>query len=1285
MDSTVPFIPSYPSDLPIVEWRSEIVRAIQEHQVLVITGETGSGKSTQIPKFCIEAGRGQKGVIGCTQPRRIAAITLAERVSDELGPNAPRLVGYKIRFQDRTARSTRIKFMTDGILLAEAQRDRLFHAYDTIIVDEAHERSLNIDFLLGILKRTLPRRPDLKVIITSATIDPEKFSSAFGDAPIIEVSGRTYPVEVRYQAAETTEEDNEDTTYIDQAVSAVDSLKGRDRRRGDILIFMPTESDIRETVQRLEEKRYFNTLVLPLFGRLAASDQKRIFAPVSGDKIIVATNVAETSITIPRIRYVIDTGFARIAQYNARSSTRSLPVAPVSQASADQRKGRCGRVEAGICIRLYSESDFLARPLYTPPEIQRSNLAEVILRMLYLKLGRMQDFPFLDPPSPAAVKDGFGVLRELGAVDEHQRLTPTGKMMARLPLDPRISRMLLEAKRENGLAEIIILAAALSIQDPRERPLDQEAQADQAHAVFRDTRSDFVSLLKIWQQCRQEPVPQQAAEAQTPAAGLDKNGSAKKSQEGGGNGRGRQLPAWRSSNQLKKFCRDHFLSHRRVREWRDIYDEIRSILDELGDFPENTEPASYDAIHRSILSGYLSHVALKKEKNVYTAAKGRQAMIFPGSGIFNKGGAWIVASELVQTSRLFARTAANINPEWLEEIGRHLCKYSWSEPHWEKSRGQVTAFEKATLYGLTIVERRKVSFGRINPKEAREIFIRSALVEGELSGRHGFLDHNRELVAKIEELESKTRRRDLLVDSEVLFQFYDERLAEVPEISDLRSFDKLIKDRGGDAFLKMTEKDLLRVEPDFDAIGQFPDGFDANGMQLPLRYAFNPGEDRDGVTLTVPVHALPALRTDPFEWLVPGMLPEKVLLLLKSLPKNLRKHFVPVNETARRISEHILHSGELRGDFYVRLSSVVHELIGVRIPPEQWDRSQLPSHLRMRFEAVGPAGNVLGSGRDLDELRPLTMGRHDDNLWRDSRKIWERENVTNWDFGDLPERIEIGSDALGLPRYAYPGLADESGKVAVRLFTDPERANNSTRSGLMHLYQSIFSAELKQFVKDWIFPEQFASTIFFIGDRKTASIMLHDYILREIFDLQSPQPPDRDRFLKNLERLRGRLGVLGRELLSQVLEVVRERHETRTVLDRFGRMAGGNGAVRERLAVISGEVDSLVPPDFLSRCSGNQMSMIPRYLKALRIRAERAYVAPEKDKAKELQYAPYKAKLAEIEKQIRARPGEHGPAYLNDLAGMIEEFKISLFAPEIRTLFPISSKRIENKLRELPM
>lgn len=1233
---------SCPGDLPIMEWREKIIAAVREHQVVVITGETGSGKSTRIPRFCLEAGRGVSGMIGCTQPRRIAAISLAARVSEELGPLGPELVGHKIRFQDRTARTTRIKFMTDGILLAEAQRDKNFRAYDTLIVDEAHERSLNIDFLLGIIKQALVRRPDLKVIITSATIDPMKFSTAFGGAPVIEVSGRMFPVEVLYLPAERSEqEESGDVAYIDQAVDAVELLKTGRRERGDILLFMPTESDILETVQRLEGKSFPGVVVMPLFGRMAASDQQKIFGSTSQQKIIVATNIAETSITIPGIRYVIDTGLARTALYNARSKTRSLPVAPVSRASADQRKGRCGRVEAGVCIRLYSEQEYLDRPLYTPPEIQRSNLAEVILRMLFLKLGRIQDFPFLDPPSPTAIKDGLAVLRELGAIDEHHKLTRAGSMMARLPLDPRIARMLIEARAEGALEELMIIGAALSIQDPRERPLEREEEARRAQAVFRDPRSDFVSFLKIWQACWGQP-------------------------DG-------------STSRMRKFCRDHFLSFRRMREWRDIFEEIRSLVCEIEGFAPKrrgapAEPAGYDAIHRSILSGYLSQVAVRKEKNLYTAARGSQAMLFPGSSIFNRGGAWIVSSELVHTSRLFARTAANIDPEWIEKVGRHVLKYSWSEPHWEKNRGQVVAFEKATAYGLTVVERRKVNFERIDPVQAREIFIRSALVERDLPPKYGFLAHNLALLSEIEQLENKARRRDLLADEQALYEFYD---ARIPQICDIRSFDKLIKDRGGDEFLQMKREELLRVEPDFDPAEQFPDTLRATGAELPLRYAFNPGETEDGVTLTVPVHTLPSLSAQTFEWLVPGMVAEKVAVLLKSLPKDIRRRLSPLGETARRILPTLAYG---KGDFYTRLADAVFTLTGARIDPAIWDTAQLPDHLRMRFEVVGPSGDVLASGRNIEDLRSSSIEKHEDHLWRKARKTFERDEVAGLDFGDLPERIAIGTDALGIERFAWPGLVDENGTVAVRLFTDPGSAARASRAGLLRLYQLAFAPELKEFRKTWAFPDAFAPRLFFMGGIKNGSAALYDYILRKLFRLDGEEHPERRVFLENLERLKGRVGALGCELREPVLAAVEQRHATVGIIDRFLRMAKANRAVTDRLAAIRRELDAIIPPDFLAGFSEERVGSLPRYLKALGIRAERAYVYPEKDLAKETRFLVYRNQLEEIAKRVHSRPTPRGVAFVEETARMIEEFKISLFAPEIKTLFPVSEKRIETKL-----
>ena len=1329
---------SYPPDLPITEKREELIRAIGTHQVLVITGETGSGKSTQLPKMCLEAGRGVKGLIGSTQPRRIAAITLAHRVAEELRGVASSLVGYKIRFQDRTARTTRIKFMTDGILLAEAQRDRLFRAYDTLIIDEAHERTLNIDFILGLLQKLLPRRPDLKVLVTSATLDPEKFSRAFGNAPIIEVSGRTYPVEVWYQPPEPVE-DEDDVSYIDQAVAAVDLIKaGHDLgSRGDILIFMPTESDIRETVQRLEDKRYGQTVVLPLFGRLAAADQQRIFQLTPEEKIVVATNVAETSITIPRIRYVIDTGLARMAQYNPRSRTQSLPVTAISQASADQRQGRCGRVEAGICIRLYAKDDYLARPRFTSPEILRSNLAEVILRMLFLRLGSIQEFPFLDPPSPAAIKDAFGILRELGAIDQHRRLTAVGGTMARLPLDPRLARMLIEARATGALAEVTILVAALSIQDPRERPFEQEQQADQAQARFRDTRSDFVALLKIWQAFHQMPAAVGRASAGSQPGAWDPaeqpivgdlpvatqnehsptsaqpspprpslappSRSFPSSSLGTSEGlaprenlhhqpatgsTGSQAPAWEPASlfrrpsppptrsQMRKFCRDHFLSYRRMREWQDIHREIRAILEELDGFAPNPDPASYEALHRALLSGYLSHIARKKEKNLYLGSKHRQLMVFPGSGLFNRGGAWIMSGEQVQTNRLFARTAAVIEPEWIEELGKHLCRSVYSEPHWEKTRGQVVAFERVILYGLSLVERRKVNYSRINLEEARDIFIRSALVEGELAGKFGFLEHNRNLLAQLEELEHKTRRRGLMLDEEALFRFYEQRL---PPLADAASLRKLIKERGGDGFLRMTAEDLLEASAGLEIEEQFPGFLTVGDLQLPLRYAFHPGAEDDGVTVIIPLHALRDLSPAPFAWLVPGLLPEKVLLLLKGLPKGLRRHLVPVAAAAERL-RHRLASRE--GSLEGQLSRGVFELAGIQVPLTCWDQQGLPPHLRMRFEVIGPEGKVLGAGRDLAALQGLAADRHEGRLWEEARRTWEKEGLTGWDFGDPPQRLELGKDALGFTVWAYPGVVAEGQAAALRLFSSSEAACEASFVGLLVLYQWAFAADLKTLRKSWRFPDDLAPQVFFLGSRQEATQALQLYLLRELFDLHEPQWPDRRHFEAARARLKGQISALAREMLDEIYAVVSARHAVRTSLQRLRKLSGKNQAVLERLNLIMREVEVLVGPDFLSCYRREELRGLPRYLRALGIRAERAYPAPEKDRQKAEQAAPFLERFEQLRREVMMGPSVAQRAFLDELRWMVEEFKVSLFAPEIKVRFRISARRLEEKFAD---
>jgi ATP-dependent helicase HrpA len=1234
---------SYPPELPITERRSEIVEAIRSHQVLVITGETGSGKSTQIPKMCMEAGQGRERFIGCTQPRRIAAITLAQRVAEELGPAWSSTVGYKIRFQDRTARSTRIKFMTDGILLAEAQRDRQFRAYDTIIVDEAHERTLNIDFLLGLIQKVLPSRPDLKIIVTSATIDPERFSAAFGGAPIIEVSGRTYPVDVWYRPLDTAEaKDGEgEVSIADQAVEAIDELKAiwDVADRGDILVFMPTESDIRETVQRIEERHYAHTVVLPLFGRMAAGDQQRVFQLTPQDRIIVATNVAETSVTIPRIRYVIDTGLARISQYNARSRTQGLPISPISQASADQRKGRCGRVEAGLCIRLFSAEEYLNRPLFTPPEILRSNLAEVILRMLYLRLGNIQDFPFIDAPSPAAVKDGFAVLKELGAVDDHRHLTQRGRIMARLPLDPRLARMLLQARDEGGVRELTILVAALSIQDPRERPMDLENQADAAHAAFKDVRSDFLTLLNIWKSVWGE--------------GAEKRGQ----------------------SQLRRYCKEHFLSYRRMREWKDIHQEISDILEEMGGFAVGDAPPDYDVLHRSILSGYLSHLCMRKEKNQYLCSKGRQAMVFPGSGLFNRGGAWLVATELVQTARLYARTVAVVEPAWVEELGRHLCRVSYSDPHWEKDRGQVVAFERVTLYGLPVVDRRKVNYGRIQPDEARAIFIRSALVQGSLQRTFAFMEHNHELIQRIQDLENKARRRDLLVDEEAVFAFYDQRL---PQIFDLRALERFVRHQGGDRTLRMREDDLLREAPDFDVLDRYPDSLHCGDLTLPLKYAFLPGEAEDGVTVQVPVHALHRISPEPFEWGVPGGLEERIFNLLKGLPKSLRKQLVPAGETARRISLRLPYG---IGSFRAELSRALEEMTGVRVPTDLWDVSSLPDHLRMRYSVVDPEGHPLTEGRELLEMRGVAGGKYEDELWERARKQWEKESIPLWDFGDIPPVIEIGADSLGLVRYAYPALVLSGRDLGLRLFQDPESAGWKTRESLMGLYQLAFESELKQLRRDWVFQGEPASASFFMGPIREANSQLQDYILCELFSLRGAQVPDGLRFQQTVKRTKGRLALEGQKLASEVHDVVRERELTRKDLDRYLRLGHGNRMIVDGLRELQRELDALAPPDFLRRYPRSVIQGLPHYLRALRIRGARFYAAPDKDLQKQRQIEVYEARLKELEGAVQVESCAREQELLDEYRWMLEELKVAVFAPEMKTRFRISGKRLDEKWR----
>ncbi|MCF8095134.1 MAG: ATP-dependent RNA helicase HrpA, partial [Desulfobacteraceae bacterium] len=943
---------SYNRQLPIVEKRGEIIEAISENQVVIISGETGSGKTTQLPKFCLEAGRGIEGRIGCTQPRRIAAVTVANRIAEELGQETGGSVGYKIRFSERAGEQSTVKMMTDGILLAETQGDKYLNEYDTLIIDEAHERSLNIDFLLGLIRGLLSVRSDMKVIVTSATIDTEKFSRAFNNAPIIEVSGRMYPVELRYMPLEDFGEGGGDYSYTDAAAAAMDRIE-RESAFGDVLIFMPTERDIRETCEILEGRHYKSTTILPLYARLSAADQARVFKPASGRKIVVATNVAETSITIPGISYVIDTGLARISTYHPGTRTTALPVSPISQSSADQRKGRCGRVQNGVCIRLYSEEDYLSRELYTPPEILRANLAEVILRMIALNLGLIQKFPFIDPPPPKQIKDGFDILFELGAIERRGakkktsgpavRLTGKGRTMARMPLDPRLSRMLIEADKNGCLGPVAVIAAALSVIDPRERPEGKESQAGQARAGFADHASDFISLYNIFRECT-----------------IDSDSKRPRVRAG----------------ELKRFCTRYFLSFKRMREWLDVYEQMADLLEESGmeigiAASDESPPASgsgaekkgfsdiYSAIHKSVLSGFLSNIAQRKGKNVYQAAKQREVMLFPGSCLFNRGGEWIVAAEIVETTRRFARTAACIDPAWLEPLGGSQCKYTYTNPRWEKKREAVVADEQVSLYGLIIVPKRTVLYGKIDPEQAAEIFIRNALIGGDVKTVLPFMEHNWSLAETIRDRENRIRRRELLAGEEDMMAFYRNRLPD--GVYDMRTLKKKIREAGSDDFLRMSEKDLMAAEPDEDELGLYPDRMQLGSSEFSCTYRFNPGGEDDGITVSIPASAAGQVAAETTDWVVPGLLEEKITELIRGLPKTYRKRLVPVSETVAKIMQKM---PMYRGSLLSSLSGFIYEHFGVDIPASAWGEEALPDYLKLRLSLVDPEGRELAAGRD---------------------------------------------------------------------------------------------------------------------------------------------------------------------------------------------------------------------------------------------------------------------------------------------------------------------------------
>ncbi len=1231
---------SFPQELPITSHRDEIVRCIRENRVVVIAGETGCGKSTQIPKMCLAAGRGIAGLIACTQPRRIAATTIARRIAEEIGEPVGGSVGYKIRFQEKTSPRAYIKIMTDGMLLAETQSDPRLTAYDTIIIDEAHERSLNIDFLLGISRTLLASRPELRLIVTSATLDTEKFSRAFEGAPVIEVGGRMFPVDVEYHPGSGAAGNDED--YVDMAVKAVSRLK-KARRSGDILIFMPTEQDILETCERLEGRRYAGTAVLPLFARLPAAQQGKVYS-VTGPKIVVATNVAETSLTIPGIKYVIDTGLARISRYQPGTRINSLPVSGISRSSADQRMGRCGRVREGVCIRLYSREDYESRIPFTPPEILRSNLAEVILRMVFLKLGHPSRFPFVDRPKSQSIKDGYDTLVELGAIRRKGReitMTAMGRLMARMPLDPKISRMLLEAKTEGCLRQVAVIAAVLSIRDPRERPPDKTAEADRGHAAFRHPDSDFLTLLNIWDKYHSDWEK------------LD------------------------SQNKRRKFCREHFLSFSRMREWIHVHDQILEILKEQKIPLGKTAAASrkrdlYAGIHKSVLSGFLSNIAVLKEKNMYQAAKGREAMIFPGSSLFNTGRPWIVAAEMVETSRLFARTAAKIEPSWLEALGGSLCRCSYSEARWDPKRGEVRARERVTLYGLEIVSGREVSYGRIDPEEAHRIFVRSALVEGRIAEPPAFLRHNLELCRRIRKMEEKLRKHDILVGEEVISAFYSRNLGE---IVDLRSLERMIRERGSDDFLRMPEADLLRKIPDVSELNRFPDELNIGGARLRTFYRFAPGEKEDGVTLEVPASLFDGLPSEPLEWGVPGQLREKITALIKGLPKRYRKQLLPIADTVDTVVREMKPKDRSLPD---ELTAFIKRRFRVEVPPGEWENAEIPPHLRMRVALTDAAGRRIKAGRDVAALRREMRSSSlpsEVPVWKRAREKWERSGITAWDFDALPERI-----ALGAFLNAYPALEMKNNGVDIRLFKNRAEALSSHLKGVQSLLMGRFDKGLDFLRRLLLIPEEYDRAALFFKGRAVLEALLLERLKQEVFQKNLRTREDYDSYT---ERLVSLLHEKAHILRKVTLEILDAYQKTRGVLSSLEKSDPKNKTLASLCAGIRGGLAELLPVDFPARYPLTRLMHFPRYLEALRIRAERGRVDPMKDVEKGKRVNAFIRARNDLKESFSSSTSLERRKAWNELRWLIEEFKVSLFAPELKTAVPVSPKRVMKKIKEI--
>ncbi len=1228
--------PVYPPELPVVEQREEILQAIKDNQVVILCGETGSGKTTQLPKICLDAGRGVAGLIGHTQPRRIAARSVAARIASELDTSVGEAVGFKIRFSDQVSERTYVKLMTDGILLAEIQNDPWLNQYDTLIIDEAHERSLNIDFLMGYLKNLLKRRRDLKLIITSATIDPERFAEHFDGAPIITAEGRTYPVELRYAPPEAESDSLDDIDMPTAIINACETLLKE--RQHDILVFLSGERDIREMADLLGKESSHNRAfrgvdILPLFSRLSNADQNRIFQSHSNPRIVLATNVAETSLTVPGIRAVVDPGYARMSRYSVRSKVQRLPIEKVSQASANQRMGRCGRVAPGVCIRLYSEEDFLTRAEFTEPEILRTNLSSVILQMASMKLGRIDDFPFVEAPESKFINDGYRTLQELAALDEQRQLTPLGKRLARLPIDPRLGRMLLASADEGCVSEVLTLVSALSVQDPRERPFEKRQAADEQHAEFNHENSDFMAWLNLWSFVT---VQKEAL----------------------------------SNSQFRKMCKQRYLSALRIIEWMDVRRQLERLCKEL-DLKQATGEAAQDNIHRALLSGLLANVAIKTDKQGYLGTRNRHLNIFPGSGLFKKGPKWIMAGEVAETSKLYARQVGAIQPEWIEALATHLLQYSYRDAHWHKKKGTVNAWAQSTLYGLIINPKKGVNYGKINPAESRQIFIREALVAGELNTRGEFHRYNLALLDEVTTLEEKSRRRDIVVDPEELVRFYDAILPEgICTAADFEKWRKSFEAENPRALFFEREQLLLDDAVDVSA-RDYPDQIEMSGMVLPLKYHFAPGEDDDGVTLICPVEVLNRVSAARCEWLVPGMLEEKITLLIKALPKSLRRNFVPAPDFAAAAKAAMDPAdGSLLGG----LSRQLHRMTGVKVTQEDWDTGNLPKHLSMRFEVVGNTGQMLRAGRNLTALQEAYVGEVEETLLRFSDNSIERDQVTDWNFGDLPESVDI--EKSGMTLQGFPALRATKEGVGIKLFATEAAAMSAMPAGVRALYKEVLKDEVRYLQRK--LPNINVLSLRFtpFGNKQTLIDDIINASIDHAFVDVEQLPRSRDSFMQKLEAGRPELvGVAARfcDILGQVFEQHRQVAK---------RLEGSISLSWIEPAVdIRDQIAQLIHAGFVTQTGLTRLERLPIYFQAMDKRLDAIDMAPDKDRRR-------RAELLPVWESFKNLPPDRDddPAYRQAhqaLRWAFEELRVSLFAQDLGTREKVSVSRLENRVSEL--